>query len=201
MRYFDGKGSEIKEKIRNSTSVDKIKKFFLITPRLGFSVWNTEDIESALELWGNPEVTKLITKDGKMSKEQVEQRLKNEIEIYKNDNIQYWPIFLIGDNDNIGCCGLRTYDKHNNILEIGVHLKPAYWRNGFAKEACLAVMEYAFNTLKIDALFAGHNPKNTASAKLLKSLGFSYTHDEFYPPTGLKHPSYLLKREEYNRNL
>ncbi len=27
-------------------------------------------------------------------------------------------------------------------------------------------------------------------------LGFRYTHDELYPPTGLLHPSYLLKRSE-----
>ena len=26
----------------------------------------------------------------------------------------------------------------------------------------------------------------------LRKLGFRYTHDELYPPTGLRHPSYLL---------
>ena len=30
---------------------------------------------------------------------------------------------------------------------------------------------------------------------MLHRLGFRYTHDELYPPTGLNHPSYLLKRE------
>jgi [ribosomal protein S5]-alanine N-acetyltransferase len=30
--------------------------------------------------------------------------------------------------------------------------------------------------------------------QLLAKLGFHYTHDEFYPPTGLQHPSYLLMR-------
>lgn len=58
-------------------------------------------------------------------------------------------------------------------------------------------MEYAFKVLKADALFAGHNPKNIASAALLKKLGFKYIYDEFYPPTGLYHPSYLLTKEDY----
>ena len=58
-------------------------------------------------------------------------------------------------------------------------------------------MEYAFISLKVHALFAGHNPKNSGSRKLLIKLGFKYTHDEFYEPTGLDHPSYLLKAEEY----
>jgi hypothetical protein len=51
----------------------------------------------------------------------------------------------------------------------------------------------------IEALFAGHNPNNEKSGMLLGKLGFEYTHDEFYEPTGLQHPSYLLKRERAAR--
>lgn len=92
---------------------------------------------------------------------------------------------------------MRPYDYENNIFEIGIHLKKKYWGKGFAQESCSAVMEYAFKTLKVNALFAGHNPKNIASAQLLKKLGFRYTHDEFYPPTGLHHPSYLMTKQDY----
>ena len=60
--------------------------------------------------------------------------------------------------------------------------------------------EYAFKTCRVNALFAGHNPKNIASAQLLKKLGFTYTHDEFYPPTGLQHPSYLMTNQDYKSN-
>jgi [ribosomal protein S5]-alanine N-acetyltransferase len=174
-----------------------MREFFLNTARLGFSVWSEKDISDALELWGNPEVTKFIVANGKMSKEQVQQRLKKEIETYNNANIQYWPIYFLETNQNVGCCGLRPYDSENNIFEIGIHLKENYWGKGLAREACSAVIEYAFNTLGVSALFAGHNPKNTASAQLLKKLGFTYTHDEFYPPTGLLHPSYLMTQQDY----
>ena len=174
-----------------------MKEFFLNTARLGFSVWSEVDIDDALELWGRSEVTKFIVADGKMSSEQVHERLKKEIEIYNNANIQYWPIYLLETNENVGCCGLRPYDSKNNILEMGIHLKKQYWGKGFAQEACLAVIKYAFNILKANALFAGHNPKNTASAQMLKKLGFAYTHDEFYQPTGLYHPSYLMTKEDY----
>lgn len=174
-----------------------MREFFLTTDRLGFSVWNENDTLDALELWGNPEVTKFIVADGKMLEEQVHQRLKKEIETYNNANIQYWPVYVIETHENIGCCGLRPYDLEKNILEMGIHLKEQFWGKGFAQEACLAVIDYAFNTLQVDALFAGHNPKNTASARLLKKLGFTYTHDEFYPPTGLYHPSYLMTKQDY----
>lgn len=37
-------------------------------------------------------------------------------------------------------------------------------------------------------------PATTRRSKLLTKLGFTHTHDEFYPPTGLMHPSYRLVR-------
>lgn len=171
--------------------------YFLKTTRLGFSLWSKKDICEAVELWGNPEVTKFISADGKMSEEQILQRLKREIETYDNYNIQYWPVYLLETNQNIGCGGLRPYNSEKNILELGIHLKERFWGSGYALEACSAVIDHAFNTLRVEALFAGHNPKNTASAELLKKLGFIYTHDEFYPPTGLQHPSYLITKQDY----
>lgn len=55
------------------------------------------------------------------------------------------------------------------------------------------MIRYAFEERKADRLFAGHNPKNTASKWVLEKLGFQYTGDEYYEPTGLYHPSYILK--------
>jgi ribosomal-protein-alanine N-acetyltransferase len=56
------------------------------------------------------------------------------------------------------------------------------------------VITYAFDTLGASALFAGHHPENAASRKVLAKLGFQFTHKQLYPPTGLEHDSYLLKR-------
>lgn len=41
--------------------------------------------------------------------------------------------------------------------------------------------------------------KNEGSGYLLGKLGFRYTHDEFYTPTGLNHPSYMLTTDDYAR--
>lgn len=114
-----------------------MKEFFLKSIRIGFSIWSENDICDALELWGNPEVTKFITAEGTMSKEQVQQRLRKEIENYNNYNIQYWPIYLIETNENLGCCGLRPYDYENNILEMGIHLKEKHWGKGLLKKHVL----------------------------------------------------------------
>ena len=174
-----------------------MKKFFMRTARLGFSVWTEDDISEAQELWGNLAVTKYISANGKMSMEQIHQRLQKECETYAVYLIQYWPIYSLENYEHVGCCGLRPYESEKNVLEIGFHLKEKHWGKGLAEEASRAVIDYAFDVLGVGMLFAGHHPDNIASSCLLKKLGFIYSQDSFYPPTGLFHPSYLLTRQEY----
>ncbi len=56
------------------------------------------------------------------------------------------------------------------------------------------MIAYAFDRLRAEALLAGHHPENHGSRRTLEKLGFRYTHDENYPPTGLLHPGYELRR-------
>lgn len=169
------------------------RDYFLTTSRIGFSEWKKDDIRLAEMLWGDADVTKFICADGRFSKEDIASRLDKEIENNISFGVQYWPIFELTSNELIGCCGLRPYK--DSKYEIGFHLRPKFWRQGYAKEAAQAVIKYAFSVLKADGLFAGHNPNNTASSKVLHKLGFQYVGDEFYEPTGLYHPSYELKNE------
>jgi len=111
-------------------------------------------------------------------------------------NVQYWPIFLLSTGEHVGCGGLRPYKPEDRIFELGFHLLPAYWGKGLAVEAGRGVIAYAFESLGVKALFAGHHPANAASRRVLEKLGFTFTHEELYPPTGLLHPSYLLTRAE-----
>lgn len=169
--------------------------FFLTTERLGFRTWRPEDIDLAVGLWGDPEVARFIyaKPPGRAA---LEDRLAREIAMQTERGFQYWPIFLLDGAAHVGCCGLRPYRPEDRIHEFGVHIRPAYWRQGLAFEAGTAVIAYAFDRLEARGLFAGHNPASPASRLMLLKLGFSYSHDELYPPTGLQHPSYLLMRDE-----
>lgn len=173
-------------------------EYFLSTKRLVFRCWTEQDVELAMGLWGDPNVTKYIVAQGRLTKDQIREKLFLEITTAKEYGLQYWPIFLRQSSKHVGCCGLRPYDVPRNICEFGVHIRSIFWRRGLATEAGWAVIDYAFSTVGVRGLFAGHNPKNETSRNLLQKLGFRYTHDEYYPPTGLHHPSYLLTVEGYN---
>lgn len=168
-----------------------MREFFFTTNRIGFSQWEMEDIQLAELLWGDPDVTRYICASGRFSADDAANRLKKEVDNQMTYHVQYWPVFELSSNELIGCCGLRPYK--DDMYEIGFHLRPKYWRQGYAQEAAQAVIHYAFSDLQAKGLFAGHNPNNIASSKVLLKLGFQYIGDEFYEPTGLYHPSYELK--------
>jgi RimJ/RimL family protein N-acetyltransferase len=174
--------------------------FFLQSSRLGFRVWHESDLSLARALWGDPAVARFIAVGG-FSEDQIRARLEGEIETQQLYGIQYWPIFLIVTGEHIGCCGLRPHGGDPGAPEFGVHISSRHWRQGYAFEAASCVIDHAFKIVGTKALFAGHNPSNTASRGLLTRLGFVYTHDEFYEPTGLRHPSYMLARSQWPPNL
>lgn len=175
----------------------RVNTYFLKSEHLGFRIWTEDDLPLALQLWGDEKVTQFIDARGELTNEQVQDRLNKEIQTFKKYNAQYWPVFLLVDGFFIGCCGLRPYKPEERIFELGVHLCSGQWGHGYAAEAGLTVMKYAFDSLSAKALFAGHHPQNEASRHLLNKIGFRYTHDEFYVPTGLMHPSYVITSEEF----
>ena len=172
-------------------------EYFLITERVGFRKWDNNDFFLAKGLWGDYNVTKLIDARGSLTDEQIMTRLLGEINCEHNYHVQYFPIFLLKTNEHVGCCGLRPYDLNGNIYEIGFHIRTNQWKKGYAYEAAKAIIEFAFTEMKVSSLFAGHNPNNESSGNILNKLGFTYMRDEFYEPTGLNHPSYLLRKEDY----
>jgi [ribosomal protein S5]-alanine N-acetyltransferase len=170
--------------------VSSSRVYFVETDRLGFSHWRENDLPLAMHLWGDPKVSSLI--GGPFTPAEVRARLSREIELMSAYAVQYWLIFLLQSGEIAGCAGLRPYRYEEQIFEMGVHLRPQNWGQGLAQEAGRAVIVFAFEVLGLKALFAGHHPANTASRRLIEKLGFRFTHEELYPPTGLNHPSYLL---------
>jgi [ribosomal protein S5]-alanine N-acetyltransferase len=154
------------------------------TQRLTFRWWAASDGELARALWGDAQVV------AHLGAVDAAARLAAELELAAQHRMQYWPIFQ-GDQ-HVGCCGLRP--RAGDVLELGFHLRRAHWGHGLAQEASRAVIAFAFEELRVGALFAGHHPANEGSRRTLARLGFRYTHDELYAATGLKHPSYELRR-------
>lgn len=169
--------------------------YFLRSARLGFRHWRADDLELALALWADGDVTRLV--GGPFTPEVVHGRLGTEMGNQEARGYQYWPMFRREDGTAIGCCGLRPFPEDDAALETGFYLLPHAWGQGLGGEASRAVAMHAFERFPITRLVAGHHPENEASRRILTSLGFRYIYDVHYPPTGLMHPFYELPRDAF----
>lgn len=169
-----------------------IRENFLSSERLCFGFWRESDIDLAWELFGDSDITKYV--GGPFSRAQVLERIRSEMSSRECIGVQYWPLFRRDDGEFVGCCGLKSCPEPG-CYEMGFYIKPSMQGKGYAWEAACRVIEYAFSKIGAKALFAGHSPHNEASRLLLGKLGFVYTSDVFYPPTGLMHPLYRLDQK------
>jgi ribosomal-protein-alanine N-acetyltransferase len=155
------------------------------TQRLSFGIWQLADVERAAQLWQNAEVMQFL--GGPYTHDEVVARLEREVANSAALGMQYWPVFAEGTF--AGVCGLKP---HDDVIEIGFHFLPRFWGSGYASEASRAVLAYAFEELALDAIYAGHHPRNEASRALLTRLGFEQIGTHFFERTALDHPWYRL---------
>ena len=98
--------------------------------------------------------------------------LREDIESDAKGNSMCWSVTLHGQDKMIGKCILFNFSQKNHRAEIGYILNRDYWRRGFAQQALEAVIEFAFNTLKLHRIEADVDPENAGSLGILEKLRF-----------------------------
>lgn len=104
--------------------------------------------------------------------------------IQKN-NFGLWACEIKATGDIIGFVGLNEPTDQfyfSPCVEIGWRLRSQYWRQGYAKEAAIAVLEFAFETLKLDQVVAFTATTNVPSESLMQALGMQKMPENFLHP-------------------
>ena len=78
------------------------------------------------------------------------------------------------DGQLAGIVNLYSFNRQNRRCDIGYMLDRAFWGKGYMQEAMAAIIDYAFRVLRLHRIEADIDPRNAASAKLLKSLHFEH---------------------------
>jgi [ribosomal protein S5]-alanine N-acetyltransferase len=91
--------------------------------------------------------------------------------IHKNDSV-YWAITLSDNDLLIGTICLFGFSEEGGKCEIGYELLTNFWGQGIMSEALKKVIDYAFNTIKVQKLEAIFHRDNLNSIKLLKKFSF-----------------------------
>jgi ribosomal-protein-alanine N-acetyltransferase len=91
--------------------------------------------------------------------------------INKNDSL-YWAITLSDKNILVGTICLFGFSDENEKCEIGYELLTNFQGQGIMKEATEKVIDYAFNTIKVQKIEAFLHRYNQSSIKLLEKFSF-----------------------------
>jgi [ribosomal protein S5]-alanine N-acetyltransferase len=71
----------------------------------------------------------------------------------------------------VGACGLHASDDGQAMLGYCLHRE--VWGMGYGTEAATAQLRFAFEQLRLHRVWAGTDPGNTGSARILEKLGMT----------------------------
>lgn len=142
--------------------------------------------------WRNsPKVSHFMDFKAKISKDQQKLWFESTV-LSKND---YFAI--IKDLIPIGLIHLDRFDTKNKSAYAGLFIgNEEFEGTGIAFKASLALLEYAFEELKLETIFAKVHKENIVAIAYNKNLGFEYDGAELGPFQRLKIdvPSFNSKR-------
>lgn len=160
-----------------------IKPIQLETERLLIRPWKEEDFPAFFEMNSDPLVMAhfpsiLSEKESRGLFDEINRRIQKY-------GFGFWACELKVTKEVTGFVGLNeptTQFYFSPCIEIGWRLRSQYWRKGYAKEAATAVLQFAFNTLKLERVVAFTATTNTPSESLMQSLGMTKMPENFLHP-------------------
>ena len=98
--------------------------------------------------------------------------IQRNIERYRIFGFGLWAVCLKETGEMIGDCGLTLQLIDGRIKpEIGYHIRANKQRNGYAKEAAIAVRDWAFNNTPFQIVYSYMKYTNEPSVKTAISYG------------------------------
>ncbi len=174
----------------------------LETNRLIMRPFEERDAEGLFLLDSNPDVMKYVGGVVSTKIEQSQQMIEFIQKQYKENGVGRLAVIEKSTNTLIGWSGLKYLTSEingmKNVYELGYRFLPEYWGKGYATETARAALNYAFNEIKTDVVYAMAVTENTGSNRVLQKLGFEEL-GTFLDDSDLCY-WYRLKKENYKQN-
>jgi len=154
------------------------------TERLILRELELSDADGMFELDSNPNVHLFVGNRPVKHIEESVEYIKIVQKQYKEFGIGRWAVVLKETNEFIGWSGIKyiieEINNHKNFYELGYRFIEKHWGKGYATEAGIAFVDYAFNKMKVEALYAYADAGNEGSRKILEKLGFHFVNSFEY---------------------
>lgn len=161
---------------------------YLETKRLVLRKFEEADYEHLFLLDSNSEVMKYIGMPTLSKVEESKEVVKMIMQQYEDNGVGRLAVIEKESELLIGWSGLKLntseVNGYQNFYELGYRFLPETWGKGYATESGKASLEYGFNDLKAEVIYAYAHCENLASNHILTKLGFEKT-GEFTEPDGI----------------
>ena len=145
---------------------------FLTTERLTLRQLIIDDEQEIFTLRSDREINKYLDRQIANTIDDARNFINKVNEnINKNDSL-YWAITFKDKNILVGTICLFSFSDENDKCEIGYELLTNFQGQGIMKEAVEKVIDYAFNTIRVQEIEAFFHRDNQSSIKLLKKFSF-----------------------------
>jgi len=144
----------------------------LVTERLFLRQLSLKDKEEIFAIRSNDIVNKYLARPKAQSIEDAKDFIKKINFFISNNQSIFWAICFRGQDKLIGTICLWNFSEKENKAEIGYELLPEFHGKGIMQEAFSKIIEFGFQTLKLDTIEAWTTTQNEHSIRILERNHF-----------------------------
>lgn len=132
------------------------------------------DDEGMYRLDSNPNVHKFLGNQPIISIEESRQYIDYIRNQYLKNGIGRYAVILKETNEFIGWSGIKYITEQENgyinFYEIGYRFIEEHWGKGYGYESAKAWLDYGFQTMKIETIYASASIENMGSRRILEKI-------------------------------
>ena len=144
----------------------------LTTRRLLLRPFVAEDAAKLQELAGSREVADgLIAMPHPLSAAAARSLIAAQAHSFQAETSVHFALDPSHEGALVGGCELRDIDAENLQAELSFWVGRDWWGRGYATEAAAAALQYAFESLGLNRVYAHHILRSPAPGSVLRRLG------------------------------
>jgi RimJ/RimL family protein N-acetyltransferase len=177
------------------------------TNRLLLRSWERRDREPFARLNSDPRVMEFMP--GCLSPAESDLLVDRIEDHFREYGFGLYAVELRQERSFIGFVGLAIprFEAHfTPCVEIGWRLAAEHWGRGLASEGAIAVVQHAFEFLRLEALVSFTVPRNIRSRRVMEKIGMTRNSSEDFDHPNLpeghperRHVLYRLRVTEWKR--
>ena len=150
------------------------KSFYVQTERVGLRRFQDSDLDSFFQLNSDPQVMEFLPK--LLSRDECAdymRRINNKID---EQGFGFWAAENLVESELMGFVGITRVSFEADFVpavEIGWRLARRWWGQGFATEAAIGVLDFAFQEARLSEVVSFTAMQNEKSFRVMERIGMT----------------------------